>query len=772
MTSPGLALDRTTSRPSSVMDTSRLQRSLFLGLSAVALVYAFLAGLRTVSDFDLGWQMATGRWIAQHHQIPSVDFFSYTAQGNPWIYPVGAGLLFYGAYLLGGYALISWIGAAACVAAIALLLRRGTAVSGGIAILAVPLIAFRTTPRADMFTVVLFAAFLSLLWENYQTGRAPLWLLPLLMVAWVNLHLGFVAGLGLVLSYVVTELLETIVNGARRRAALQRLRHASGWLVCSALATLVNPWGWGIYRALIRQEQANAQQQYWIEEWSSIPLNWAAVSSSLSLRQTRGAIYALLAIAVAVAIIALLRAQLGAAILLLGATYPAVRYLRMGAVFSCVVVVVGESVLSAAMASFGSRIRPAGVRSLIASAAVALLVVLAFLRSFDLVTNRQYFRGADAATFGAGLGWWFPQRAAEFIERENIPGEIFNTYNEGGYLTWRLGPQRRDYIDGRAIPFGAPLIRRHGQLLQTPPDSPLWEQEASRYNINTVILPLGRSDGIQLVRLQDFCNSKVWRPVYLDEVSAVFVRRTPQTEALLQRFPVDCATAPLPAQPPGRSRAEAFNAWANAALVLAALRRNPNALTAYENALSIFPDSAFLHWNRADVLFAMGFVDESEQEYLAAVALEPSAATWAALAQFYRKRGRIPAAVAAMKQEAQLSRRPYFTLASLGFYYLDIHQPDNAIKAFDEAARSAPAGISPEDNGFFDFRIAQGRSGAWEALGDLQKATLYQEEAARLAPEGPWPWNRLAKLYEREGRPEDANRARKHAENLVENRSR
>jgi tetratricopeptide (TPR) repeat protein len=744
---------------------------LFVVLATIALVYAALAGLRTVSDNDLGWQLATGRWVAQHYNIPSVDVFSYTAQGEPWIYPVGSGLVFYGAYLLGGYGLISWIGAAACCGTVALLLRRGSAVSAGIAILAVPLIAFRTTPRADMFTVVLFAAFLSLLWENYQTGRAPLWLLPVLMVAWVNLHLGFVAGLGLVLAYLVVELMEVPVSEVRRRAALQRLRNASGWLVCTALATLVNPWGWGTFAALVRQNQANAEQQFWIQEWSSVPLNWDVVSNSLSLRQTGGAIYLLLAIAVVAAIIALFRLQLGAAILLLGATYPAVRYLRMGAVFSCVVVVVGGAVLSTAMVGLGSRIRTARTGSLLASVAVGLLAVLACLRSFDLVTNRQYFRGAAATTFGPGLGWWFPQGAAAFIERENLPGEVLNTYNEGGYLIWRLGPERRDYIDGRAIPFGASRIRLHGQLFGTSPDSALWEKEVARYNINKVILPLARSDGIQLVRLQDFCNSKVWRPVYLDEVSGVFVRRTPQTEELLQRFPVNCATAPLPAQPPGRGRAEAFNAWANAAMVLAALGRNGEALTAFESALSIFPDSAFLRWNHAEVLSTMGFLQESEREYLAAVAIEPSAATWAALAQFYRKQGRISAAIEAMKREARLSNRPYFTLANLGFFYLDIHQPENALKALDEAARNAPSNADPQDTGFFDFRIASGRSGAWEALGNLEKATLYQEEAIRLAPGMPWPWNRLASLYQLQGRVEDADRAKRRAEALAQNQS-
>jgi hypothetical protein len=228
MSAPVAAVNLTTA-DTSATGTSRLDRRLFLILAAIAIIYAFLAGLRTVSDFDLGWQLATGRWVAQHHRVLSTDVLSYTAQGQPWIYPVGSGLVLYAAYLLGGYALISWIGALACVGTVALLLRRGSAVSAGIAILAVPLIAWRTTPRADMFTVVLFAAFLSLLWENYQTGQARLWFLPLLMVAWVNLHFGFAAGLALMLAYVGVELSETPFGDERRRAAIQRLRHASGW---------------------------------------------------------------------------------------------------------------------------------------------------------------------------------------------------------------------------------------------------------------------------------------------------------------------------------------------------------------------------------------------------------------------------------------------------------------------------------------------------------------------------------------------------------------
>src|SRR5581483_10819096 len=123
-------------------------RRLFIILAAIALMYALLAGLRTVADSDVFWQLATGRWVALHHRVPSVEIFSYTAAGRPWVYPVGSALTFYALYMLGGYALLSWLGALTCAGTVALLLRKGSVVTAAIAILAVPVIANRTVPRA------------------------------------------------------------------------------------------------------------------------------------------------------------------------------------------------------------------------------------------------------------------------------------------------------------------------------------------------------------------------------------------------------------------------------------------------------------------------------------------------------------------------------------------------------------------------------------------------------------------------------------------------
>ena len=770
VTRPGMN-NRTASAPA---NHGAFQRRWFLVLACIALAYAFLAGLRTLDDYDTGWQLATGRWVVQHHQVPSVDVLSYTVQGQPWIYPVAAGVIFYLAFLAGGYALLSWIGAAACVGTVALLLRRGYPVSACLAILAVPLIASRTPPRADAFSVVFFAAFLSLLWENYQTGRARLWLLPLLMLVWVNVHFGFVAGLALMLAYAGVELSETVLGEARRRAAMQRLSRASGWLLCTAVVTLLNPWGWRIYRALLLQERASGSQEVSIAEWTKLPLNWVAFSQALPLQDIRGALYLLLAIAVAAAVLGLFRAQLGAAILLFAAVYPPVRHIRMGAVFSCVLVIVGGPILWDAGLRLSAHIRPSRIRSVAAVGAVLLFAGFAFARSFDLVTNRHYFGGdTDSATFGAGLSWWFPQRAVEFIQTERLPGEVFNAYNAGGYVAWALGPQRRDYIDGRDTLFGMQRIERQHQLLASSPDSSVWRQEAKQYHINTILLSIARYDGLASVELKKFCDSRDWQLVYLDEVSAVFVRHGPEVEDLILHSKQDCATVRLPAGAPSQNSAQAFNQWANVAGILFVLERDYEALAATDKALAIFSASASVHLIRAQIFYALGRFAEAEHEHLQAVSLHPDDFTWAALADFYRKRDRDADAIVALKQAAQLSARPGALWVQLGYYSLHLGQPKEALVAFDKAVKgAAPELTNASGRGSFSYNVATGRARAYEILGDVPQAIAYQEEAIRLAPDASQPWLNLSQLYHLDGRSADEERAKARAAMLAENERR
>lgn len=760
-------------------------------LGASAVVYAFLAGLHTMQDFDLGWQLATGRWVVQHHRLFSTDVFSYTAAGQPWMYPALSGVIFYLTFLAGGYGLLSWMGAAASAGTVTLLLRRNRLAVAALATMATPLLANRTQPRAEMFTTILFAAFLAMLWRQHRGERVRLWVLPVLMVLWVNLHPGFVAGLALCAGYVGLEFLESAFP-SRRQEALVRLRHAWPWLVGTAGATVVNPWGPFVYQTLVRQQRAQAVHSAWIVEWESVRLGWASVEQALDWRDPQSAFWWLVVAGVLGLGIALWRKQIGAACFLVGSAYLGMQHVRLQALFACVVVVVAGSVLDDALAH-GFRVRPKIPTSRAHTAremghpifahlgTIAIVLVTTSLlslvvwRSADLISNRYYLRSSQLSLFGGGISGWYPERAVDFIQREKLPANIFNGYTLGGYLTWRLFPEYRDYIDSRALPFGAELFFRGYDLATEPPNSEAWKSEADARGINTIIVPLARYQGMTLFPpLHAFCRSPLWRPVYLDDVSAVFVRATPENSAWINRLQIDCdriaVQAPLAAVEPVSSRqtAELFNYYANAGGVLYSLERYPEALADLDRAQSIFAGNSIEHLFRALVLQQMGRATEAETEFRTSLALEPTEEGWFDFGLFYMTQKRYAEAGDIFRRSAETSSRPHELWMMLGQAYVQSRQPEPALGAFDKAVAASPFGEGDAAIGArFNSLIAAGRANAWYQLGDITQAVSFQEEAVQLAPQDPALWMGLADVYEVQGRTTKAADARARGQNLT-----
>ncbi|MGA7221175.1 MAG: tetratricopeptide repeat protein [Candidatus Sulfotelmatobacter sp.] len=770
-------------------------------LAAIALIYALLAGLHTLQDFDFWWQLATGRWVAQHHRVFSTDIFSYTAHGAPWIYPVVSGLIFYAIYVAGSYAALSWMGAAVCASTVALLLRRKNIATCALALIAVPLIANRTQPRAEMFTTILFAAFLSLLWQHYRSwpGRSEqrrsthswLWLLPILMIAWVNLHPGFIAGLALCGAYLLLEILDFPFS-ENRHDVRRRLKQAWPWLALTAVATFLNPWGIFIYRALALQQQAQSLHNVWVVEWESIRPSWSSFHQALAWRDPQSVFWWLLAIALLCALIALWRKHLGAAALLLGSAYLSIQHVRFQALFACVAAVLGGSLLEEAWVAFKkksglakssrakskaswpktSRFGWSGIAVVLFTAALASLTAV---RSADLVTNRYYLKSSELSLFGSGLSWWYPERAIDFLRREKLPPNIFNGYALGGYLTWRLFPEYSDYIDSRAVPFGPELFFKAYDLSIEPPESAAWRQEADAHNINTIVVSLARYDGIALFpQLRAFCQSETWRPVYMDEISAVFVRRTAQTASLVDRLQIDCdkvSFAPPPklqaaessANLSSRNKAELFNFWANSAEVLYSVGRYQEAQVSLDRAQSIFSENANLHWIQGLLLERSGKTTEAEAEFLASLRIEPSDQTWTVLGLSYMAEKRYTNAIEIFRRSAESSSRPHDLWMLLGQAYLQTRQPQPALDAFDKAEASSPFRAGTEALGArFNSMVATGRAKAWYQMGDTARAVSYQEEAVRIAPDDARLWSGLADLYQAEGRTAEAEQARSH----------
>ncbi len=104
------------------------------------------------------------------------------------------------------------------------------------------------TVRPQLFSFVAFAALIVLLDRAFlRPARGPLWPIPLLFVAWVNLHAGFVAGLAVLVVYVAAQVVEDLLarDGRASADAARGIVLAvlcAGTVLCTPYGTAYVPW--------------------------------------------------------------------------------------------------------------------------------------------------------------------------------------------------------------------------------------------------------------------------------------------------------------------------------------------------------------------------------------------------------------------------------------------------------------------------------------------------------------------------------------------------
>jgi tetratricopeptide (TPR) repeat protein len=403
------------------------------------------------------------------------------------------------------------------------------------------------------------------------------------------------------------------------------------------------------------------------------------------------------------------------------------------------------------------------------SGLAAALLILGIVRCSDLITNRHYIEAGEVVLFGPGEATWFPERATEFIEKNRLPGNLFNDYNLGGFLEWRL-PEYKAYVDSRAIPFGVELLNHQRTLLQTPLDSPQWTEEVDQRNLNFVALSLDRYTGLGKAPLRDDCHSQNWRPVYLDETSAVFLRNSPQNADLIRRLAIDCATVRLlePEYTHGnsyRAKGNAYNFLANAGSVFYVLGRDAEARQYLARAEQIEPHDANLHLTLAQLFQVDGQLQEAEREYKQSIAQRPTDFAWYLLGVLYGKQQRYPEAVEAIRHSAEISYNPSDRYRIVAQIQNVMQEPKEALSTFDRAERIGSQG-NVEDRKIFAAQLASGRAKSWEMLHDLNRAIQEQRKSVELLPNDAGRWAALANLYREQGDAARAAQAQSRSESL------
>ena len=273
-TAPGTALSTLHDDVRSHQST-RIRRITSGQLLVVAAFVVILCVLvRRGGDPDIFWHLVTGQWMVDHRQVVSQDLFTFTVSGKQWIDPeYTTEIIAYLVYKVGGLALVSLGFGAVTFAGFLLIWRRVRLERANLVIAAIAIGiaglggAEVWGPRPQMITFTFTC--LEVLWlDRYLRGksRAIYWL-PLVMVAWANLHGGFLFGLVPVGVAAFVEAVHWVrrVDGDEHK---RRTRNLILIFVACVVAAVINPNGIHLYGYVI-QPQFSAVQQSFIAEWQS-----------------------------------------------------------------------------------------------------------------------------------------------------------------------------------------------------------------------------------------------------------------------------------------------------------------------------------------------------------------------------------------------------------------------------------------------------------------------------------------------------------------------
>ena len=447
-------------------------------------------------DPDLWWHLKAGQHIVDTRSIPHTDDFSFTKRGSEWVaHEWLSELLIYGIFRLAGLVGLVCSFSLLIVVALWITYRRceGRPYAAALAML---LAAGASSPlfgiRPQMITLLLASIYIAWLERFTRDGqsRRLWWLLPM-MLLWVNFHAGFALGLVLIGLYLVSAVLD---SEWRRMPPL-----AIVLLACTAMVPL-NPNGfrmfWYPYETLTSSSMAA-----FIEEWASPDFHKLMfLPLAILLLTTFGALA-----------ISPKRARMSELFLVLITAFAALRSVRHIPIFALIAAPVLANHLWALASErgwdklfTGEESRPTGIKLIINTILLLAPLLLGVSRVWHFATHEKAYEAIRN-----------PVAAVDFLKSHQLPGPIYNRYGWGGYLIYRLYPEYRVYIDGRADVYGDVFF---AEAMSAYDGLGNWKQSLDHYGVNTVLI----SPDVALASL--LRSDGEWKIVYEDSKAIIFSR--------------------------------------------------------------------------------------------------------------------------------------------------------------------------------------------------------------------------------------------------------
>lgn len=202
----------------------------------------FILNLQLITDPDVGWHIAVGKFIVENRQFPTEDLFSFSLPNYKYFYHSWASyvatFISYRFLGLAGvsilYSLTLTLSIYFLVKITKILYQKST--NPYVFIALTPLFISIAGARPRTFSFLFFTTVYFLFLKFQKENSKLIYLTPLIFLLWVNFHASFFVGIATFVYFILISVWSKKINH-------NQLKILSLITISSTLATLINPYG-------------------------------------------------------------------------------------------------------------------------------------------------------------------------------------------------------------------------------------------------------------------------------------------------------------------------------------------------------------------------------------------------------------------------------------------------------------------------------------------------------------------------------------------------
>ncbi len=369
--------------------------------------------------------------------------------------------------------------------------------------------------RPHIFSFLFMLIWYFLLDEYQYRDRDHLFLFPLIMLFWVNLHGGFITGYVLAGIFLLGNLIEAFFSdGVKKRELRKKVLHYLSIIILSLGAALINPRG---YKILLFPASVISNKFLMDHVVEFLSPNFHSLEVIL--------FEILFLFSLTIFLVSIKRLNPIEILLFIFFAHMSFYSIRYIALFSLIIPPILIRQISFMMQEGNSK-----------------LFLKFKYKSQKYIDIDQQSRGflwpclaLLLVVFAIGsemVNYHFdpkikPIKAVEFIKKEPIKGNMFNNDEFGDIIIYDAFPQYKVFIDGRSDMYDIEKFKEYNKVVSFKPG---WESIIEKYKIKWIFFDSDSPLSRYLLERND------WKLIYSDKVANIFVKNVAEYEYLIKRY--------------------------------------------------------------------------------------------------------------------------------------------------------------------------------------------------------------------------------------------